>query len=52
MKNENYDFINYISNNNFDAVSVSAINSSHVISNQLLFYFMIDHSDFFHDISD
>ena len=51
MKNENYNFINYISNNDFNAVSISAVSFSHAILNQSLSHLVIDHSDLFHDIS-
>src|SRR5438034_8627450 len=51
-KNENYDFIDYISDDDFNAASVSAADSSHAISDQSSSYFVIDHFNFFHDISD
>src|SRR5438034_8584829 len=51
-KNKNYDFIDYISDDDFDAASASAISSSHAISNQSSSHFVIDYFNFFHDISD
>ncbi len=51
-KNKNYNLINYISDNDFNTVSTFAADSSHTISDQSSFYFVINCSDFFHDISD
>ncbi len=51
-KNKNYNLINYISDDDFNAALTSAANSSHAISNQSSSYLMINCSDFFHDISD
>jgi len=51
-KNKNYNLINYISDDDFDAALTSAADSSHAISDQSSFYFIINHSDFSYDISD
>ena len=50
-KNENYDLINYISDNDFDAALVSAADSSHAILNQLSSHSVINYFNHFHDIS-
>src|SRR6266487_5571407 len=49
-KNENYNLINYISDNNFNIILTSVADSSHAISDQLLSHLIINHSDFSYNI--
>ena len=51
-KNDNYNLINYIFDDDLNAASASAADSSHAISNQSSSHFVINHFNFFHNISD